>query len=419
MNPTVLPEACYLRLALLYPETLDTHPADVSLWESPRHVRALDTLKRLHAAGRGDYHELDKVMGVKYCSSLPEVSEFVGGPESLLAQIEDRAARRKLKAVVQNLYAIAEDPTQTTRDKVAQAVSELLALPGEEGIVKSWQEVLGVGFDRVELAHHTGGKFGIDTGWPKMDEVMGGWEGGKLYLIAGRPGAGKTAFGLQTIIAAAKAGVGVYVNSQEMGDVQVALRLLSQEGRISTETMRTGRLSDGDYARLAGAAGRLAALPGWWDTRAGISAETLRASVLKTHVRNKVGLVLVDYVQMMRGHGKTENKVYELESTAYTLKNLAKEINAPILALCQLNRESESPEARGKGPRKPPSISNLRGSGGLEQAADMVIILWQPDEQGKPREVEVRIAKNRDGRTGKFSAEFRKEYTLFEDLERV
>lgn len=401
----MLAETAYLSFALLEPSTLDHHPVPPDWFSVGMHRRALVAMKALHAEGRANAIELGRVLGLDYVLKLPQVSEIPDTPSTLVSTLADEFRRRRLTEVLEELSGSLSDPTASVREKLAGAVGKLIEAQEEDSQVATFSEVLGAAFDRVEAAYNAKGILGTPTGWAKLDEIIGGWEPEKLYFVSARPGAGKTSFGLQAAVEAAKHGKAVYISSQEMGKTQLGIRLLSQEGRVSSERIRRGDVQDADWPKLTRASGVLADLVGWIDTRTGVNFDQLRASVLRYHAKQPVGLLLVDYVQMMRGSG--ESKVYELEHIAYGLKTLAKDLGAPVIALSQLNRGAEEDA------KEPPKLSQMRGSGGLEQAADVVLILWKPKPLD-PNTIEIRVAKHRDGRTGKFSAMFNAQYTLFE-----
>jgi replicative DNA helicase len=399
-------EAAYITFALVIPETLDHHPVNPVWFSNAKHRKALGALRDLHAQGRGTAAELDEVMGPGYSDSLPPFVDLPFSPAAMPGVLREQHQRRTVADALMSLQSDLKSATVSIQERLSTVVGKLLEAQEESEQVASFTEVLRSAFDRVEKCHANRWPLGIPTGWANLDDKIGGWEPEKLYFVCARPGAGKTSFGFQAIVHAAKAGHRVYVSSQEMGKTQVGLRLISQEGRISSERLRTGNLEDADWPKAVTATGVLRGLPGWIDTRTGISFDQLRSMILRCHAKEPVGLVLVDYVQMMRGKG--ESKVYELESIAYGLKSLAKEIQAPILCLSQLNRGAED------NPKEPPKLTQMRGSGGLEQAADVVIILWTPDPKQKPNTVEIRVAKHRDGPTGKFPAQFNRAYTIFE-----
>jgi replicative DNA helicase len=240
---------------------------------------------------------------------------------------------------------------------------------------------------------------------------------GDLVIIAGRPGMGKTAFALNIGVNACQArGVPIAVFSLEMPKEQLARRMLCAEARVDGSRLRTGQLSREDWPKLANAAGLLSELPVWIDDTPGLTLMELRAKTRRLHADHRVGLVIVDYLQLMRSGGRADSREQEISEISRSLKALAKELRLPVIALSQLNRGVES---RGNKDKRP-QLSDLRESGAIEQDADTIYFIYRDEvynreslDQGV---AEIIIGKQRSGPTGVVRCRFFNEYTRFDNL---
>ncbi len=259
---------------------------------------------------------------------------------------------------------------------------------------------------------------GIPTGLIELDKLTSGFQPADLIILAGRPSMGKSA--LATNIgqyAAAHTGKAVGLFSLEMSKESLVMRMLCGQARIDSSKIRTGTLSDEDFPRLAMAAGELADLPFYIDDSPGLSALELRAKARRLKRENEergIGLIIVDYLQLMHAHRQTDNREQEISLISRSLKALAKELSVPVIALSQLNRAVESRAD------KRPMMSDLRESGAIEQDADLIAFVYRDDFYNKASPdqgvAEVIIAKQRNGATGTARLAFRKEFTSFENL---
>jgi len=261
---------------------------------------------------------------------------------------------------------------------------------------------------------------GVPTGFVDLDRMLSGLQPSDLIIVAGRPSMGKTAIVLNVAEhAALRADVGVAVFSLEMAKEQLAMRMLCSEARVDLARVRTGHLTDREFPRLAMAAGRLGDAPIFIDDTPALSVLELRAKArrLKRDPANKLGLVIVDYIQLMRSSEGRDNREQEISEISRSLKALAKELRVPVLALSQLNRQVES--------RTPPvpRLADLRESGAIEQDADVIIFLYRDDyyneDSDKKGLAEVIVAKQRNGPTGSVELTFLREFTRFENREVV
>ena len=255
--------------------------------------------------------------------------------------------------------------------------------------------------------------------------MTGGWQRSDLIIVAARPSMGKTAFALALARNAAfhrELPTGVAIFSLEMSAQQLAQRLLTSEARVDAQAARTGRLSDSDWPRLAKAAGRLADAPIFIDDTPGLSILELRAKCRRLKAEHGIGLVIVDYLQLMHGTGmsRSSNREQEIAQISRSLKSLAKELDVPVIALSQLSRAVET-----RGGDKRPQLSDLRESGSIEQDADVVAFIYRAerygitvDENGNSTEGlgEIIIGKQRNGPIGTVTLAFVHQHARFENL---
>ena len=255
---------------------------------------------------------------------------------------------------------------------------------------------------------------GVPTGFKDLDTKTAGLQPADLIIVAARPGMGKTAFSLNIASHAAFSGYGVAVFSLEMAKEQLALRLLCSEARVDNSKVRTGYLSDRDFPKLATAAGRLHDALIFVDDTPAISVLELRAKArrIARDREKKLGLIIVDYLQLMRGTGAAQNREQEISEISRSLKALAKELNVPVLAVSQLNRRVEDRND------KTPQLSDLRESGAIEQDADVIAFIYREaayNPKSDDNTATITIAKQRNGPTGDLTLTFLREFTRFED----
>jgi replicative DNA helicase len=281
-----------------------------------------------------------------------------------------------------------------------------------QDIVKTSFGTLDVLFDRGQ------GVTGVETGFVDLDNMTSGLQPGELIIVAARPSLGKTALALNIAAHAAthaKKVVGIF--SLEMSKESLLIRLLCSEGGIDSHRLRTGFASKEDWAKMTRALGRLAEAPLFIEDTPALSIMQIRAKARRLKAEKGLDLLIVDYLQLVTGHGRFENRTQEVSFISRGLKSIAKELNVPVIALSQLSR---APEA-GKG--REPQLSDLRDSGSIEQDADVVIFIHRAapgaDTDGGPEEVgmvtELNIGKQRNGPTGPLKLVFLKPYTRFEN----
>lgn len=276
-----------------------------------------------------------------------------------------------------------------------------------------------------EKRHHKDGLTGVPSGFTALDRVTSGWQKSDLIILAARPGMGKTALVLSTLRnAAVDFGKAVVIFSLEMSQVQLMLRLLSAEAELESKKIQTGKLEDYEMQQLVVKTSRLSAAPIFIDDTPALSILELRAKCRRLKAQNDIQMVIVDYLQLMSGDASKNaggNREQEIASISRALKQMAKELNVPVIALSQLSRAVET-----RGGDKRPQLSDLRESGSIEQDADMVMFVYRPDyygltedEEGKPTKgiAEIIIAKNRHGAVGSVPLRFIDRFTKFTDVE--
>ena len=257
---------------------------------------------------------------------------------------------------------------------------------------------------------------GVPTGFSRLDQTTSGLQPGDLVIIAGRPSMGKTALALNIAQnASIQTGMPIGIFSLEMSKEQLSLRMLSSEARVNSSHMRGGYLSESDLARINRAAGALYDLSIYIDDSPAISALEIRAKARRMMMEKGLGLIIVDYLQLMRGRASAERRDLEISEISRSLKALAKEINVPVVALSQLNRKVEDRS------NKRPVLSDLRESGAIEQDADVIMFIYRDEvynkKEGEPdRTAEINVAKQRNGPTGTVKLAFLEYCTRFEDL---
>src|SRR6266513_670143 len=285
------------------------------------------------------------------------------------------------------------------------------------------KELIWPTMERIEQLHTSQGALtGVATGFTDLDRLTAGFQRGDLVIVAARPSMGKTALALNVVQhAAIEHNVGIAVFSLEMSKEQLVQRLLCSEGLVDAQRLRRGQLRDDDYPKLARAAGLLGTAPIWIDDSAMLSPLAMRSKARRLKAEHDVGLVVVDYLQMMQVPTDSESRQQEISFISRSLKALAKELDVPVVALSQLSR---APEQRG-GEHRRPQLSDLRESGAIEQDADVVCFIYRQEFYDGPTDpkttesiegiAELIVGKQRNGPTGTVKLFFKKEYTRFDN----
>jgi replicative DNA helicase len=276
------------------------------------------------------------------------------------------------------------------------------------------RDVLVRNFEYLDEMEKDHGMSGVTTGFEGIDRLTGGFQKANLIVLAARPGMGKTSLALniaQNVAVNGKAPVALF--SLEMSARELGERMMCSSARVSSHKVRTGSLSGDDYAKLIQAAGELEKADIFIDDTAGLNMFELRAKARRLQTKQPLALVIVDYLQLMSGDSRAENRQQEVSNISRSMKQLARELEVPVIAVSQLNR---SPEARAD---REPQLADLRESGAIEQDADMVMFIYEdPSDPSSKGIVKLKIAKNRNGPTDTVRLGFVKDYTKFRTLTR-
>ena len=310
-------------------------------------------------------------------------------------------------------------------DEAERQIFQITESQLRKGVV-GIDQVMMTTVEHLESIHgREGGITGVPSGFTSLDNMTGGWQPSDMVIVAARPSMGKTAFSLaqsrETRRCIPQKPCGVAYFSLEMSAQQLAQRLLTSEARVDAQRARTGRLHDDDWPKLARAAGRLSSAPIYIDDTAALGILELRAKSRRLKAEHDIGLIVVDYLQLMHGTQQTQgNREQEIAQISRSLKGLAKELNVPVIALAQLSRAVET-----RGGDKRPQLSDLRESGSIEQDADVVMFIYRAerygitvDEAGNSTEGlgELLIGKQRNGPIGDVKVAFVNQFARFENL---
>jgi replicative DNA helicase len=374
-----------------------------------------------HLQGQG---KSDDVGGLVYLNALAQYVPSTGNIRRYAEIVRERSILRQLVSTSDDIATSAFNPKGRSVASILDEAEQKIFNIGEEGsrIKRGFQEMgtLVVNLmDRVqEMADNPNDITGVPTGFYDLDRMTSGLQGGDLVVLAARPSMGKTAFAINIAEhVAMNEGLPVAVFSMEMGAAQLAVRIVGSIGRIDQGHLRTGKLTDEEWPRLTEAIEKLRDISLHIDETAGLTAAELRASARRlARSCGKLGLIVVDYLQLMSGSASdNENRATELGEISRGLKMLAKELGCPVIALSQLNRSVETR------PEKRPMMSDLRESGAIEQDADIIMFIYRDDYYTKeaskePGVAEIIIAKQRNGPTGMVKLAFLKPLTRFENL---
>src|SRR3954471_14547638 len=366
--------------------------------------------------------ELDEVGGPAYIAALTDGLPHATNVEYYARIVREKATLRNLifsaNKILANAYEAEQEPNLIL-DEAEQAIFAIAENRVREGFV-SMRTLAHASFETIELAHERKQLItGVPSGFTDLDELTAGFQPGDLIIIAARPSVGKTALALNVAQhVGTKTGKCVGVFSLEMSKEQLFLRMLTSEAHIDSHRLRTGFLVESDWGRLSHALGTLSETKIYIDDSPGMGVLEMRAKSRRLLAEHGLDLLIIDYIQLMQGRGRFENRTLELASISRSLKQLAKELNVPVVILSQLSR---APESRSD---HRPQLSDLRESGALEQDADVVMFIYREDlyadKSQAPTDAqgvaELIIAKQRNGPTGVVRLAFIREFTRFENL---
>jgi replicative DNA helicase len=382
----------------------DTNPCDVvtvSEW--------LDNRSELESAG-----------GLEYLASLANETPGAANARSYAKILRERSMLRALITAGNEISGAAFSSDGRTAAEIVDEAESLvfeIAECGSRGRsgFKSLKQILPEAVDRIDVLHQSDGDItGISSGYNEFDKLTAGLQGGDLIIVAGRPSMGKTTFAVNVAEnAAIGAKVPTAIFSMEMPSQQLAFRMISSLGRVDQTHLRTGKFPDEDWSRINTAVQLMSEAPIFIDDTPGLSPTEIRARARRLQREHGLGLIVIDYLQLMAVPGSKENRATEISEISRSLKALAKELSVPVIALSQLNRSVEQRTD------KRPVMSDLRESGAIEQDADLIIFIYREEvyNQDTPRKgiADISIAKQRNGPIGDFPLTFVGRYTKFEN----
>ncbi len=403
--PFLRPDDFYVQKnAWLYQAILDLHerrePLDLVTLRNEMEARGL----------------LEEIGGVAYIAQLMEAVPTAIHVEAYGHIVEEAAVRRRLIRAASDIAQLAYQEQQDIEQVIDQAEQHLFSI-SQRRLSRDMapiREVVQAYYDRIEyLYDHRGETLGIPTGFADIDRLLGGLQKSDLIIVAARPGVGKTSLGLSIARNAARLGRHVAIFSLEMSREQIVQRLISAETGIDAQRLRLVNLQEGDWALLSHAMGVLSELPIFIDDTPSISALQLRTKARRLHAEHGLDLIFVDYLQLMTGDIRAENRVQEVSYISRMLKGLARELDVPLLAASQLSRAVEQRSD------KRPVLSDLRESGSLEQDADVVMFIYREEmyreETERQHVADIIVAKHRNGPTGVAQLYFRQHLAQFVD----
>ncbi len=378
-----------------------------------------------------DKNKLEKIGGRSYLAKLSNAVATAGNIVYYANIIQKKATLRRLQQAAADISRISFDEEQEI-DSILDVAEGTIFGVSRKYLKNNFTPIdslLTEAFDRIDDLHKYSGKLrGLSTGFPDLDNLLAGLQKSDLIILAARPSVGKTSFALDIARQAAiksKQGVGIF--SLEMSKEQLVDRMLCSQANVSLWKMRTGNLSDkeedNDFVKIGEAMGRLAEAPIYIDDSGTLSIMEIRTKARRLQVEKGLGLIVIDYLQLMEGRGKYgDNRVQEIAEISRGLKSIARELNIPVLALAQLSRavEQTSPAI--------PKLSHLRDSGSIEQDADIVMFIYRkaadrnfnvndlPIEE--KHKAEIHIAKHRNGPTGKIDLFFDENTASFKSMSR-
>jgi replicative DNA helicase len=370
-----------------------------------------------------DQKQLDKVGGAAYLAGLVDNVPSAANIAHYAKIVKEKAILRGLINTATDILSKTYDAgadVDTVLDEAEHAIFEISEnkirpafFPIKDIIKDSFRAIEDL-YARKELVT------GVPTGFDKVDDLTSGLQNSDLIIIAGRPSMGKTAFALNIAQhVSTQRSIPVCLFSLEMSKEQIAMRMLASTAKVDSQRIRKGFLGETDWPKLTTAAGSLSEAPLFIDDSAGITVLEMKAKARRLKADKGLGLVIIDYLQLMRSGGRKDSREQEISEISRSLKGLAKELNVPVIALSQLNRQVEVRTNRR------PQMADLRESGAIEQDADVIAFIYRDEVYNKAEDnpekgiAEVIIAKQRNGPIGMVKLAFLEKYTSFENLARI
>ncbi|MBI2343402.1 MAG: replicative DNA helicase [Deltaproteobacteria bacterium] len=365
--------------------------------------------------------KLEGVGGAAYLASLTDAVPTTANLAYYATTVHQQAVLRRLIAGATEIVQLGYRGGEASVDDIVDEAERIIFDIAQQKIRQSFsrmRDIVKASFKAIELRYEQKRSItGVASGFADLDRLTSGLQPSDLIIVAGRPSMGKTAFALgMAANAAIDAGIPVAVFSLEMSKEQLVQRLLCSMAKVDSSRLRGGYLADSDWTKLTRAAGILSDAPIYIDDSPAISVLEMRAKARRLQRERGLGLVVVDYLQLMRGGGRMESREREISEISRSLKALAKELHLPVMALSQLNRAVESRND------KRPLLSDLRESGSIEQDADVICFVYREEmynaESPEKGVAEIIVGKQRNGPTGLVRLAFLRDYTRFENLAR-
>ena len=392
------------------------YTAVLSLYNRAEPIDIITLKSELTSMGK-----FDSVGGLEYLVELPEKVPTTANVDKYIKIVEEKAILRNLIKTANEIITLGYDPTEEVEnimDSAEKKIFDIMQSKNQKGYTPI-KDILVETFAQIEQLYNQKQHItGVPTGFADLDYKTAGLHGSDLVLVAARPAMGKSAFALNIATnAAVRAKVPVAIFSLEMSKEQMVNRILCSEAMVDSNKVRTGKLDDSDWGKLAGSLGPLSESEIYIDDTPGISVMEIRAKCRKLKLEKNIGLVVIDYLQLIQASNKRSgSREQEISEISRSLKILAKEINVPVIALSQLSR---APEQR---PDHRPMLADLRESGSIEQDADIVAFLYRDDYYNEDSEkkgiAEVILAKHRSGSTGTVELMWLGNYTKFVNIEK-
>lgn len=359
--------------------------------------------------------------GIEYLASLPDKVPTTANVERYIKIVDEKYMLRNLIQSANELISLGYNETEEVDSVLDMAEKKIFDLTQKKNTTgySSIKDVLVESFAELEKLYNQKGHItGVSTGFSDLDYKTSGFHGSELIILAARPAMGKSAFAINIATnAAVQNKIPVAIFNLEMSKEQIGNRILCSEAMVDSNKIKTGQIEDNDWMKLASTLGILSDAPIYIDDTPGISVMEIRAKCRKLKMEKDIGLIVIDYLQLIQGSGKrNSSREQEISEISRSLKILAKELDVPVIALSQLSRGAE------KRDDKRPMLSDLRESGAIEQDADIVIFLYRDDYYNEDSEeknvAEVIMAKHRGGSTGTVKLAWMPSYTKFANLER-
>ena len=368
--------------------------------------------------------EMEKIGGQSYLASLANAVPTAANIVHYAKIVAKKSVLRKLIDNASQIISNAYDETGEI-DKTLDEAEQKIFSVSQKHIRQDFtpvKPILEEAFDRIDELHKNKGKLrGVPTGFADLDNILAGLQKSNLIILGARPSVGKSSLGLDLVRhAATKEKIPVGIFSLEMSKEEVIDRLICAEANIDLWKLRTGRLSDSgendDFSKIGHAMGVLSEAPIFVDDTANINVMEMRTMARRLQAEHGLKMLVIDYLQLMEGRGKTDNRVQEVSEISRSLKGLARELDIPIVALSQLSRGIESRTDQR------PKLSDLRESGSIEQDADVVLFIYREDKTKTDSEnkniAEIMIAKHRNGPIGSVKLYFNEQTTSFKNLDK-